>query len=38
MLKKGDFSDFQHSKVVGARGAGLDISKIAESTGTFMAY
>ncbi len=36
MGKKGDLSDFECGMVVGARRAGLSISKTAKSTGIFM--
>ncbi len=36
MGKKGDLSDFERGIVVGARRAGLSISKTAKSTGIFM--
>ncbi len=35
MGKKGDLSDFERGMFVGARRAGLSISKTAESTGIF---
>ncbi len=36
MGKKGDLSDFVREMVVGARRAGLSISKTADLTGIFM--
>ncbi len=36
MGKKGDLSDFEHGMVVGARRAGLSISKLSISTWIFM--